>query len=78
MINPIILELLKQGSKAKSIHTFDMAIQYLHREIEKEISRTLRILPEISYVLVGVALLVFIVTILVPCIQIYLGGLLFI
>ena len=78
MINPIILELLKQGSKAKSIHTFDMAIQYLDREIEKEISRTLRILPEISYVLVGVALLVFIVTILVPCIQIYLGGLLFI
>lgn len=78
MINPIILELLKKGSKAKSLHIFDTAIQYIDKEIEKEISRTLRILPEISYILVGIALLVFILTILVPCIQIYLGGLLFI
>lgn len=78
MLNPIILELLKKGSKARTVHTLDTAIQYMDKEIEKEINRTLKILPEISYVLVGIALLVFIVTILVPCMQIYLGGLLFI
>ena len=78
MLNPIILELLKKGSKAKSVHILDSAIQYIDKEIEKEINRTLRILPEISYILVGIALFAFIVTILVPCMQIYLGGLLFI
>lgn len=78
MLNPIILELLKKGSKARSVHTLDTAIEYIDKEIEKEISRTLRILPEISYILVGIALFAFIVTILVPCMQIYLGGLLFI
>lgn len=77
MLNPIILELLKKGSKARSIHTLEIAIEYIDKEIEKEMNRTLKILPEISYVLVGIALLVFIVTILVPCMQIYLGDLLF-
>ena len=77
VLNPIILELLKKGTKAKSIHTLDIAIHYMDNEIEKEMSRTLKILPEISYIFVGIALFSFIFTILIPCIQIYLGGFLF-
>ena len=48
ILNPIILELLKKGTKAKSVHTLDIAIQYMDKEIEKEMKRTLKILPEIS------------------------------
>lgn len=77
VLNPIILELLKKGTKAKSVHTLEIAIEYIDKEIEKEMSRTLKILPEISYIFVGIALLAFILTILIPCIQIYLGGFLF-
>ena len=73
-----VSESFKKGSKLRTVHTLDTAIQYMDKEIEKEINRTLKILPEISYVLVGIALLTFIVTILIPCMQIYLGGLLFI
>ena len=76
-LNPIILELLKKGSKNRYVHTLDIAIQYMDKEIEKEMSRTLKILPEISYIFVGIALFTFIFTILIPCIQIYLGGFLF-
>lgn len=78
VLNPIVLELLKKGTKAKNIHILEIALQYIDKEIEKEMSRTLRILPEISYIFVGIALLAFIITILIPCIQIYLGGFLFI
>ena len=78
MINPIILELLKKGTKAKSLYTIDTAIQYIDKEIEKELDRVLRLLPEISYILVGIVLLIFVITILIPCMQIYLGGFLFI
>ena len=42
--------------------------------IEKELDRVLRLLPEISYILVGIVLLIFVITILIPCMQIYLGG----
>ena len=78
MINPIILELLKKGTKAKSLYTIDTAIQYIDNEFEKELDRVLRLLPEISYILVGIVLLIFVITILIPCMQIYLGGFLFI
>ena len=78
VLNSIILELLKKGTKAKNVHTLDIAIQYMDKEIEKEMNRTLKILPEISYIFVGIALFAFIITILIPCIQIYLGGFLFI
>ena len=78
VLNPIVLELLKKGTKAKNIHILEIALQYIDKEIEKEMNRTLRILPEISYIFVGIALLTFIITILIPCIQIYLGGFLFI
>lgn len=78
MLNPIILELLKKGTNLRTVHTLDIVIQYVDKEIEREMSRTLKILPELSYILVGIALLIFIIMILVPCIQIYLGGFLFI
>lgn len=78
MLNPIILELLKKAIKTKSSNILDTSIQYIDKEIEKEMNRTLKILPEISYLLVGIAILAFIITILIPCIQIYLGSFLFI
>ena len=78
MISPIVIELLKKGSKGKTVHTLNTAISYMDKEIEKEMNRTLKLLPEISYILVGIALITFVITILVPCIQIYLGGFLFI
>lgn len=78
MLNPIILELLKKGTKSKSVLAAESTIKYIDKEIEKEIDRVLKILPEISYIAVGIALLIFVITILIPCMQIYLGGFLFI
>ena len=73
-----IKELLKKGTKRKSVYMLNTVIEYIDKEIDKEMNRTLKLLPEISYILVGIALLAFIITILLPCIQIYLGGFLFI
>ena len=78
LLNPIILELLKKSEKTKDIQDFTSALKYLDKEIEKEIQKFLKKLPEISYVIVGLALLLFVVTVLIPCMQIYLSGLLFI
>lgn len=78
ILNPIILELLKRSEKTKSIKDFEIALKYLDKEIEKEINKVLKKLPEISYIFVGIALLLFVITVLIPCMQIYLSGLLFI
>ncbi len=78
LLNPIILELLKKSEKTKDIQDFTSALKYLDKDIEKEIQKFLKKLPEISYIIVGLALLLFVVTVLIPCMQIYLSGLLFI
>lgn len=78
MLNPLILELLRKCSESKSLYMYDVAIQYIDKEIEKEIEKTLKILPTISYTIVGIVLLILILTIFIPCMQIFLGGFLFI
>lgn len=78
MLNPLILELLKKCSEPKSLYMYDVAIQYIDKEIEKEFEKTLKILPTISYTIVGIVLLILILTIFIPCMQIFLGGFLFI
>ena len=78
ILNPIILELLKRSEKTKAVQDFTSALKYLDKDIEKEINKVLKKLPEISYIFVGMALLLFVVTVLIPCMQIYLSGLLFI
>lgn len=78
MLNPIIIEILKKGSKNKLSDAVEKVIEYLDFEIENQINKLLKKLPEISYLIVGIVLLLFTIVILLPCIHIYLGGFLFI
>lgn len=77
-LNSIIIEMVKKAYNTKSLKTLELTIEYLDEEIEKETNKVLKKLPEISYVFVGIALLLFMLLFLIPCIQIYLGGFLFI
>lgn len=76
-LSPIIIELLKKGSKNNLIEVIEKVIEYINIEIENEMNRLLKILPEISYGIVGISILIFVITVLLPCIQIYLSGFLF-
>ena len=77
-LSSIVLELLKRGSKSNNLNEFALALDYLDKEIDKEIDKLLKRLPAMSYAIVGIALMLFVVTILIPCMQVYLGGILFI
>ena len=78
ILSPIIIEMLKKSSNNKLIDITEKVIKYVDFEIENQINRLLKILPMISYGVVGIAILIFTVVILIPCIQVYLGGFLFI
>ena len=62
----------------RNVKIIEEVINYLDKEIQKETERIQRILPEISYAIVGISILLFIIIVLIPFIQIYLDGLLFI
>lgn len=78
ILNPIILEILKKSNKKDIEKTLEKIIEYVDVEIEKEINRVMKLLPQIAYVVVGIILILFLVIILIPCIQVYLGGFLFV
>lgn len=77
-LNPIIIEMIKKGAKNKSLNILESAIEYTDKEIENETNAVLKKMPEILYIIVGIELIFFLIVFLIPCIHIYLSGLLFI
>lgn len=78
ILSPIILEMLKKSNNNKLSDITEKVIKYIDYEIENQINNLLRILHIFSYGVVGVAILIFTIIILIPSIQVYLGGFLFI
>ena len=78
LLNPIIIEILKKGNKATMTEILTKAVEYMNFEIEIQDNKLFKVLPGISYTIVGITILLFTISIIIPCIQIYLGGFLFI
>lgn len=78
IINSVVIEMIRKGQKYKSLDIFEKSIKYMDREIEIETDIALKKLVEISYLIVAITLVLFLIIFLIPCIHIYLGGLLFI
>lgn len=76
-VSAITIELLKKGFGTKSIDIIDRTIKNLDSEIEIEIDKFLKRISEISYIIVGITIVLFILLIFIPYIQIYLSELLF-
>ncbi len=77
ILSPIIIELLKKGFQTKSLDIIDRTINYLDNEVEDSINKVLKRLLEISYLIIGIALILFIFLVFIPYIKIYLGEILF-
>ena len=78
ILNPIMLEILKKSERSNTQETLQKIIEYVDLEIEKETKKVMKLLPKISYSVIGIVLILFLIIILIPCIQVYLGGFLFI
>ena len=78
ILNGIIIEMLRKTNKNNMVEILEKINDYLDFEIDNQIKRAVKLLPMISYGFVGIAILIFSIVILVPCIQVFLGGMLFI
>lgn len=77
ILSPIVIEMLKKGNTGNLSELMEKVAQYIDFEIENEINILLKILPELSYGIVAIALLIFIIVILMPIMNVYIGGFLF-
>jgi type II secretory pathway component PulF len=70
-------EMLKIGMQTDLTEMMKKLIQYMEQDIDNLMEIIIKVLPEVTYAVVGVVLIFFVVVVLVPCIQMYMGDFLF-
>ncbi len=77
LASAMITEMLKIGMQTDLPEMMDKLVEYMEIDINNTIEKITKVLPQIMYTIVGVALIFIVIVILVPMIQIYFGNFLF-
>ena len=70
-------EMLKIGMQTDLTEMMEKLVEYMDIDIDNIMSKIMKALPQVVYAIVGVVLIFFVVVVLVPCIQVYMGNFLF-
>lgn len=73
----MVPEMLKIGMDTDLAEMIVKIEDYMQHEIDRKIEKTIKALPEISYAFVGIVLVIFVIVVMVPIIQVYMGSFLF-
>ena len=77
LAKPMITEMLKIGMQTDLTEMMGKLVEYMEIDIDNIMSKVMKLLPEVVYLFVGIVLIFFVLVVLVPCIQTYMGGFLF-
>ena len=77
LCSPMITEMLKIGMQTDLTEMLGKLLEYMDMDINNTIETIIKIMPEIVYSIVGIVLIFFVVVVLVPLIQVYMGNFLF-
>lgn len=74
---PMVTEMLKIGMQTDLTEMMEKLVEYMELDIDNIMTKIMKALPQIVYAIVGVVLIFFVLVVLVPCIQVYMGNFLF-
>ena len=77
LAKPMITEMLKIGMQTDLTEMMEKLVEYMEIDIDNIMTKIMKALPQIVYAIVGVVLIFFVLVVLVPCIQVYMGNFLF-
>lgn len=77
LASPMITEMLGIGMQTDLTEMLDKLIEYMDIDIHEQLNKIMKVLPQIVYAIVGVVLIFFVLVVLVPCLQVYMGNFLF-
>ena len=77
LAKPMITEMLKIGMQTDLTEMMEKLVEYMQIDIDNIMTKIMKALPQIVYAIVGVVLIFFVLVVLVPCIQVYMGNFLF-
>lgn len=71
---PMTIEMLDIGMKTDLVEMMGKIEEYVEEEINESIAATVKALPDIMYVFIGIVLVFFVITVMIPLIDVYMGG----
>ena len=77
LTKPMITEMLKIGMRTDLTEMMEKLVEYMQIDIDEIMNKIMKALPQLVYAIVGVILIFFVIIVLVPCIQVYMGNFLF-
>jgi len=75
--SPMTTEMLKIGMQTDLTEMIAKLVEYMDLDIDIQLEKIMKTLPQVVYAIVGVVLIFFVIVVLVPCIQMYMGNFLF-
>lgn len=73
IFTPMVTQMLTIGMKTDLAEMMEKVNEYIKMEIEEALDKFVKVLPEITYAIVGVALIWFVLTVMVPLTNVYMG-----
>ena len=70
-------EMLKIGMQTDLTEMIRKLVEYMQIDIDNIMNKIMKALPQVVYIIVGVVLVFFVLVVLVPCVQVYMGNFLF-
>lgn len=70
-------EMLQIGMQTDLTEMMEKLVDYMDIDIDNIMSKIMKALPQVVYAIVGAVLIFFVLVVLVPCIQVYMGNFLF-
>ena len=77
LAEPMITEMLKIGMQTDLAEMMEKLVEYMEIDIDNIMTKIMKALPQVVYAIVGVVLIFFVLVVLVPCVQVYMGNFLF-
>lgn len=77
LAKPMITEMLKIGMQTDLPEMMEKLVEYMEIDIDNIMQKIMKVLPEVVYLIVGIVLVFFVLVVLAPCIEVYMGGWLF-
>mgnify|MGYP001073083732 CR=1 FL=1 len=77
LASSMIIEMLKIGMQTDLSSMMEKLVEYMEIDINNIMDKIMAVLPQVVYSIVGIVLIFFVVVVLVPCLQVYMGNFLF-
>lgn len=74
---PMTTEMLKIGMQTDLTEMMEKLVEYMEIDIDNIMTKIMKALPQVVYAIVGAVLIFFVLVVLVPCVQVYMGNFLF-